>query len=207
MSESVIYTSSWSRTVHDDRHPFWWGIMILILIEMIVVIGFLSSFFYLWISHLDSPTSWLIVDPWETSLFYPSINTFLLFLCAASMYYGGVVMDQDKEWHFFWSTVFCCIVGGLALYLRWLQFSRLPFKWNDHAYASFVWTLTGFHFLHLTSAVLGTAVIGLFAARGYYSKDRQLGVKVDTFYWYFVFLAWIPIYLVLYWVPRWSTLT
>jgi heme/copper-type cytochrome/quinol oxidase subunit 3 len=195
--------TNWSRDYPDKRHPFWWGIVLLIIIEVTVVIGFIMSFFFLWLSHarLES-SSWIPYSSAEIPLLYPSINTFLIFLCALSMYYGGIVMDKNKTKNFFWSVVFCCVVGLAVLYFRWLQLSQLNFNWKANAYASFVWTLSGFHFLHLTSAIAGTAVIGLFTAKGYYSKVRQLGVKVDTLYWYFVFAAWLPMYLILYWCPR-----
>jgi cytochrome c oxidase subunit 3 len=50
--------------------------------------------------------------------------------------------------------------------------------------------------------VNGTAVVFILSLRKYFDKDRQLAVVVDTLYWYFVCVAWIPFYLVLYWAPR-----
>jgi heme/copper-type cytochrome/quinol oxidase subunit 3 len=32
---------------------------------------------------------------------------------------------------------------------------------------------------------------------------RFVDVAENSFYWNFVVLTWIPIYLVLYWSPRW----
>ena len=65
-----------------------------------------------------------------------------------------------------------------------------------------LWTITGFHYTHVVSAILGTAVVSVLAWRGYFTPERQLGVVVDTLYWYFVAAVFLPIYLVLYWVPR-----
>ena len=196
----IIDVTNWRRDYHDDRHPFWWGIIILILIEMTVVLGFVSSFFYSYISHLSEASSWFPSQP--APILLPSINTVLLFLCALSMYYGGVVMDKGKQMYFFYLVIFCCIASGIILYLRWLQLDGLPFDWKESSYASFVWTMSGFHFVHLTSALIGTAVIGYFSYKGYYDKERQLGIQVDTMYWYFVFIAWIPMYFTLYILPR-----
>lgn len=204
MSNSVIDVSQWSRDHYNHIHPTWWGILFLIVIEVMVVGGFITSYFYLWILntsefHLSWPPGHTELPP----LIYPSINTALVILCSISMYYGGILMEQGRRWPFVGTLVFCCGAGGVALFLRWLQFKSLPFTWKDNAYASFVWVLTGFHFLHLSSAVIGTALIGWFAMKGYYTRQRRLGVQVDTMYWYFVSVAWIPMYLVLYWAPRW----
>jgi cytochrome c oxidase subunit I+III len=52
------------------------------------------------------------------------------------------------------------------------------------------------------SAIVGTAAVTLLAWRGYFTKQRQLGVVVDTVYWYFVAGVWVPFYVVIYLTPR-----
>jgi hypothetical protein len=32
---------------------------------------------------------------------------------------------------------------------------------------------------------------------------RMVDVSENAMYWRFVWLLWIPIYLMLYWIPRW----
>ena len=54
----------------------------------------------------------------------------------------------------------------------------------------------------VSSAVVGTAAVGVLAMQGYFTEDRHIAVDVDAFYWYFVALAWIPLYGVIYWLPR-----
>jgi cytochrome c oxidase subunit I+III len=76
-------------------------------------------------------------------------------------------------------------------------------RWDEHAYGSILWAITGFHFTHVVSAILGTAVVAVLAWMDYFTSERQLGVVVDTLYWYFVAAVFLPIYLVLYWAPRW----
>lgn len=194
---------SWTRYHADQKHPFWWGILALIAIETTVMAGFLTSFFYLWIVNVaEDRMGWPPSGTQLPPLLYPTINTALLILCSIAMYYGGIVMQRGQNRRFVWSVVVCCGAGAVATGLRWLQFYELPFSWKFNTYASFVWVLTGFHMVHVVSAVLGTVVIGWLAAKGYYTEQRRLGVQIDTMYWYFVSGVWIPIYLVLYWAPR-----
>jgi heme/copper-type cytochrome/quinol oxidase subunit 3 len=35
-----------------------------------------------------------------------------------------------------------------------------------------------------------------------YEKRRQVDVDENSLYWRYVWLLWIPIYLMIYWVPR-----
>ena len=198
-----IDVTDWTRLHSDKKDPFWWGILGLIAIEMTVVAGFVVSFFYLWIVSLaENRLGWTPDRAELPPLLYPSLNTVLLIICSISMYYGGVVMEKGQNWRFVWSVVVCCGAGAAALWFRWLQFEQLPVSWDVNAYAGFVWVLTGFHFMHAASAILGTAVIGWFAAKGFYTQQRRLAVQVDTMYWYFVSAAWVLIYVVIYWAPR-----
>jgi cytochrome c oxidase subunit 3 len=205
---SVVDVGDWSRFATKHHHPLWWGVLGLVVIEVTVVAGFLVSYFYLGVAQGARPELQSLAAQWPPHgvrplpLLYPSINVGLLLLCAASMFYAGLAMRKEQRGRLVASFVFCTVAGLAVLYLRWLQLQEFGFRWSEHAYGSMVWLLTGFHFAHVTSAVLGTAAIGVLCAVGYFGERRQLAVDVDTMYWYFVSFAFIPIYLVLYWVPR-----
>lgn len=206
-AHAVVDVSAWSRFETKQRHPLWWGIMGLVVVEVTVVAGFLVSYFYLALAQGPRPDfegmrAWPPPGIEPLPLLYPTISLLLLGFCAWSMFYAGKAMRKEQRGRLVASFVACSIAGGAVLYLRWLQLQLFPFRWDEHAYGSMVWLLTGFHFVHVTSAVIGTAAIGVLAAKGYYGKKRMLAVDVDTLYWYFVSFAWAPIYLVLYWSPR-----
>jgi cytochrome c oxidase subunit III len=50
--------------------------------------------------------------------------------------------------------------------------------------------------------VLKTIFVAYLSWRGYFNKERHLGVTVNGIYWHFVVAVWLPLYLVLYWSPR-----
>lgn len=207
-ARSVLDASGFSRFETKHRHPLWWGILGLVIVEVTVVGAMLASYFYLGVVQGSTPALEHLPRSWPPPgieplpLLYPTLNLLLLGACAASMLYAGKVMRKDQRGRLVASFVGCTIAGLAVLYLRWQQLALLDFRWDEHAYGSMVWLLMGFHFLHVTSAVVGTAAIGLLAARGYYGSKRKLAVDVDTLYWYFVAFVWLPIYLVLYWTPR-----
>lgn len=204
MGLNTVDTAKWSRMHSDNKHPMWWGILGLIIVEMTVVAIFLASFFYLWIVNKGPDRmGWPPAGTEFPPLLYPAVNTVLFLVCGWSMWYGGIVMKRNKPMAFFWLVFLCCGCACVALGLRWLQFYELPFSHSANAYASFVWTLTGFHFLHVASAVLGTIAIGWLAYKGYYNDERMLGVQLDTMYWYFVVGVWPFIFFCLYLAPRW----
>ena len=197
-TRSVLDVSQWSRFNNGKEAPIWWGILGLILVEAMVVAGFISSYLYLSIPHAEWPPYGLPAP----ELPLPTLALLLLLSSCYTMYLAGRYLDQGRPRAFMLALLVSIGLASMVLILRWIQFHTFEFRWSDHAYGSLVWTLTGFHFIHVVSMVIGTSVIALLGFKGFFSQQRQLAVVVDTLYWYFVALIWIPLYLLLYWLPR-----
>ena len=96
------------------------------------------------------------------------------------------------------------LVGVLNLVIRIFEFPALQCKWDTNAYGSLVWTLLGLHTVHLLTDVVDTFVLtALMFTRHGRAPRRFDDVSDNAFYWYFVVLTWPPLYLLIYWVPRW----
>jgi cytochrome c oxidase subunit 3 len=195
---SAVDASHFSRINPGPRAPLWWGILGLIIIESTVVATFIASYFYLRMGAAVWPPPG-VAPP---DLLWPTVNAGLLLASAGTMWGASIAMNRNKTRLFSVLVGIALLLACSVLILRWQQFMDLEFRWDEHAYGSIVWTITGFHFIHVVSAIIGTAVVFILSLMNYFDKDRQLAVVVDTLYWYFVCFAWIPFYLVLYWVPR-----
>ena len=180
-------------------HPLWWGVAGAVAIEAAVVANLLTSYFYLMAQNDDWPPQGH--DP--PDLLWATIILLILPLSSVTMWWAGRGADRDRKTQLAWGVTLSCILATLALGVRGLQFAAFEIRWDEHAYGSILWAITGFHFTHVVSAILGTAVVAVLAWRDYFTPERQLGVVVDTLYWYFVAGIFAPIYLVLYWAPRW----
>jgi heme/copper-type cytochrome/quinol oxidase subunit 3 len=96
-----------------------------------------------------------------------------------------------------------CLIFGVAFNtIRWFEFMSLNCRWDDNAYASITWFLLGLHTTHILTDVLDTAVLTVLMFVGPIEEKRFVDVSENSFYWYFVVLAWLPIYGVIYWAPR-----
>lgn len=187
-----------TRLSRSRGAPIWWGIIGLILIELSVVSAFSVSYFYLQMMNNVWPPQG--IEP--PSVTIPTANLLILLTSCGTMYLAGRAIDRNKTKLFVFYTATSVVLACTVLWLRWHQFDNFTVAWNEHVYGSLLWTITGFHFLHVVSAAIGTAVIAGFGIVGFFTKERQLGVIVDTLYWNFVAVAWIPFYFVLYWAPR-----
>ena len=78
-------------------------------------------------------------------------------------------------------------------------------RWYDNAYGSIMWALLLLHTTHiLTDWVDTPGARRPDASRRHGQESRRMvDVSENAIYWRFVWLAWLPIYLLIYWLPRW----
>jgi cytochrome c oxidase subunit III len=94
-------------------------------------------------------------------------------------------------------------IGALLLVIRGFEFNSLNCRWTDDAYSSIIWALLLLHTGHILTDWLDTVVLcALMFTDEAYEGRRQVDVDENSMYWRYVWLLWIPIYLMIYWVPR-----
>ena len=94
-------------------------------------------------------------------------------------------------------------VGGVLLIIRGFEFNSLNCRWTDDAYSSVIWALLLLHTVHLLTDWGDTIVLGaLMHTRVGYEGRRLVDTDENSLYWRYVWLLWIPIYLMIYWIPR-----
>lgn len=194
----AVDATHFSRFHSGSDAPIWWGIIGLILIEMSVVAAFVISYFYL---VMINP-SWPPIGHPASELLWPTASVVILLMSCVTMYLASKAINRDRITAFVTHTSISVALACSVLVIRWQQFQTFDFRWDEHVYGSLVWTISGFHFLHVVSAAIGTAVVATLGALKFFNSKQRIAIVVDTMYWNFVGLAWIPFYLVLYIVPR-----
>lgn len=198
MRDNVVIDVSGLPRFSKTKHPLWWGVIFLVAIEMTVAANLIVSYLYL----AARAPAWPPLGVEPPDLPWATANVVLLLCSAFTMWWAGWGINRNNQTILTLGTGASVLLASLVLVLRWINLADLRVQWNDSPYGSSVWAMTGFHFIHVASAIFGTAVVTLLSWRGYFTKKRQLGVVVDTLYWNFVAGIWIPFYAVLYWVPR-----
>ena len=95
------------------------------------------------------------------------------------------------------------VVGVVLLIIRAFEFNSLNCLWTDNAYGSIVWALLLLHTTHILTDWFDTVVLyALVRTRQAYEGRRMEDVDENSLYWRYVWLLWLPIYLMIYWVPR-----
>jgi cytochrome c oxidase subunit III len=181
-----------------SRSLMWWGTLGIVLIEGTAFALAIGGYFFLATRYPAWPPSGLI----PPDLTWGTVNTLVL---IASMVPNELAKRAGEHVNLagvrLWMVV--CLLFGVGFnVIRFYEFGHLNVTWNHDAYGSIVWLLLGLHTVHIITDVLDTAVLAALMFIGPIEERRYIDVEENAVYWYFVVLAWLPIYGVIYWAPR-----
>jgi len=175
----------------------WWGMMGLIAIEGTVFVMAVASYFYLWSQAQAWPLSAAPPD-----LLWGTLNVAIFLASVYPNHWTKRVAEDGDEHKMRVGLVICVILGLALLAVRVLEFHTLNVRWDTNAYGSIVWVLLGLHTVHLATDVYDTIVLAVLMFTRPIEGRRHVDVAENAMYWYFVVWSWLPIYAVLYWMPR-----
>jgi heme/copper-type cytochrome/quinol oxidase subunit 3 len=176
----------------------WWGTVGFMVIEGSMFAIVLVAYFYLRLKVADWPPS--LPDP---DLTVGTANLLLVLVsCLPNALAKKAAEEQQLSRTRLWLTVVTLFGVGNVI-LRAFEYPALNCRWDDNAYASVTWLLLSLHTVHIATDVVDSAVLVVLAFTGPMTRNRFIDVSENSLYWYFIVAWWIPIYLVVYWAPRW----
>ena len=199
MSERyVLDVSPLPKFAFGHRGLIWWGTVGFMVIEGSMFVMALIVYFYLRLK----------VDAWPPSLPNPevglaTVNLLIVFASCvpnALAKKAGEALDLRKVR--LWLVVLT-LIGAVTLAIRAFEYTQLNCRWDDNAYGSIVWVLISLHTLHVATDVVDSAVLAALMFIGPVTERRFVDVSENSLYWYFIVAWWLPIYLTIFWVPRW----
>jgi cytochrome c oxidase subunit III len=150
----------------------------------------------------------LRVDAWPPSLpdpdyFYGTINTVVLLASLIPNYFAKAAAERlDLAKVRLWIVVMV-LLGFLPLGIRFFEYFSLNCRWDSNAYGSIVWLLLSLHTMHLATDAVDSAVLAALMFTDKVEGKRFVDVSENALYWNFIVLSWIPVYLIIYFGPRW----
>jgi len=181
-----------------SRSLMWWATMGIVLIEGTVFGLAVGAYFYLR-TRLPSWPPGGVVPP---DLLWGTVNTAVLLL---SLIPNELTKRAGERVNLravrLWLVVCLLFAVGFNI-VRVFEFAHLNVKWDHDAYGSIVWMLLGLHTTHIVTDFLDSLVLTVLMFTGPIEERRFIDVEENAVYWYFVVLAWLPIYGVVYWAPR-----
>ncbi|HEV8239843.1 MAG TPA: cytochrome c oxidase subunit 3 [Thermoanaerobaculia bacterium] len=182
-----------------SRDLLWWGNAGFMAIEGTMFAMLLATLFYLRSVGGEWPPS-----PWmPPDLLWGTLNTAVMLASIwPSKKAEKAAHALDAHAMRYWMVI-ADLFGVLFLVLRGFELAHLNVRWDSNAYGSIVWLVLGFHTTHLATDAVESWVL----TRELFKKTdarRFVDVAEDCGYWDFVVLVWVPLYVVVYLLPRWS---
>jgi cytochrome c oxidase subunit 3 len=195
---ATLDVSALPTVAFGTRSATWWGIIGMMTIEGMVFVLMIASYFYLHSRSVEWP---LQSNP--PDLFWGTLNTiiFVLSLIPNEWYRRRAKVGDLRAVRI--GLVVLCLIGFVNIFLRYMELKHLNTDWSIDAYGSAVWTLIGLHVFHLLTDTVDSIVLTVLFFTSLVEGKRFMDAAENADYWYFVVLSWIPIYLVIYWAPRW----
>lgn len=196
-TRAVIDVSGLPTYAFSHRGLMWWGTLGMIAIEGTVFAIALVVYYYLRGLAIDWPISAAPPD-----LLFGTLNTALLLVSAIPNHLASRASEkEDLRLVRLWILV-CIALAAAVLVVRAFEFPALNTHWQSNAYGSIVYALLVLHTVHLATDFVDTVVIAVLMFVGPLQGRRFVDVNENADYWWFVVLAWLPIYFTVYLVPR-----
>jgi heme/copper-type cytochrome/quinol oxidase subunit 3 len=175
-----------------------WGTLGIVLIEGTAFALAVGAYFYL---YSRSP-AWPPGGVAPPDLRWGTINTLVLLASLipnqlARRAAQRVDLRRVRLW-----LVIALLFAVAFNVVRGFEFAHLNVSWTRNAYGSIVWGILGLHTTHIVTDFLDSSVLAVLMFTGPIEEHRFADVEENAVYWYFVVLAWLPIYGVVYWAPR-----
>jgi len=196
------------KTVRDlsglPRHAFgpatltWWGTLGFMAIEGTGFLLAAGAYLYLMTLAPKWPLNSEMPDPVPGT-----VVTVLLLLSVPLNHLLSKWAKAEDLAKVRWGLVGMSIFGVLPSIVRWFEFTAVNVRWDANAYGSAVWFLLGLHTAHILTDLGDTLVLtALMFTRHGQNGRRFSDISDNCFYWDFVVLSWLPIYGLIYWLPR-----
>src|SRR5207248_3812158 len=192
-----LNVSGLPTVVFGHRSLIWWGTIGLMAIEGTMFAIVWISYFYLRTRTTDWPPG--LMPP---AFLYGAINTALFVVSIVPNQWIKKVAERGELQKVRIGLLIIVATGIVNIVLRAYEFTSLNCQWDANAYASVVWTLLGLHTIHLLTDWFDTCVLAVLFFTGPVDGKRFMDASENSDYWYFVVLSWIPIWFIIYFVPR-----
>jgi len=194
----VLDVSELPTTGYGPRMTLWWGMIVFLAIEGTVLAMLAATYLYLW----RLAPMWPPATTPSPSIVRASVNIALLLASVPLATLGDRAARREDDAGTRRYLLAVLGVGIVALVLRWFELQDLNCRWSDNAYASIVWTITGMHATHVVAETGENLLLAIVFLLGKRERKHFVDVHVNMVYWYFVVGVWVPLYVLVFLIPR-----
>ncbi len=198
MRQTGLDVSSLPPVAFGPRTTIWWGVIGLLAIEGTMFAILIATYFYL----RQNFATWPPLGTPPPDLFAGAVNMALLLLSIWPMRVAHRAALAERRRPIWIALAICTVIGLVSMALRGFEFAATHCRWYTNAYGSILWTTLGVHLGHLIASTLENILVAILMWTGPVERKHFVDANVNAVYWYFVVLAWLPVYAIIYFAPR-----
>lgn len=180
------------------RSLTWWGVMAYMVIEGAAFALAAGAYLFL----MNQETAWPPTSLPPALLPGALFTGIILLSEIPNSILKKAAEAQQLERVRFW-IVLLDLIGLLLFVVRGFEFAHINVRWSDNAYGSIVWALLLLHTAHILTDWVESVVLTVLMFTGHGEEPRRfVDVSEDSLYWRFVWITWIPLFVLIYLVPR-----
>jgi cytochrome c oxidase subunit 3 len=174
----------------------WWGAWLFLLTEA-------SAFSYVFFTYIY----YLLQPPSDWSPGGPPAATY------AGFQTGAIIVACLSAWAAQWAVrrelvlvalialagTFLLAAGFIAL--QFMDWSSKPFDFPKSTYSSVFFLVSGFYLAHVFVGCIMSLLLLVWTALGYFDHVRHVPISIGSLYWFFLAIAWLAVFVLLYGTP------
>ncbi|OHE83079.1 MAG: cytochrome c oxidase subunit I [Lysobacterales bacterium RIFOXYD1_FULL_69_11] len=178
--------------------PGWWALVVSLLIDGSLFASLVFAYFYLWLGAPAWPPPSSEAGGW----LIPAVAVALLVASEPAMRWALHSGDRGFPMRLRAGLLLAAVLGTAFLVLHGLALEATVGAPQTHAYASVVWTLAGFHGVHLLVGVLIAVFVWARSRAGYVDATRRLEPRIAAAYWRYAVAQGVIAWTVIHVFPR-----
>lgn len=200
LAVEVVDARTLPETAFGLRNLPTWATIGFMVIEGTTLAIAMAAYFYLKRNFAEWPPPPTPLP----DLLIPSINTALLLATIVPMLWARSAARALSMPAMRTALVIGTLMSLACTVLRGFDLAALNTRWDSSAYGSVVWMLVGLHTSLLAVDLLESIVITAVTFSAGFEQKHFTDVEDAALYQCFLSLSWVPIYLLVFILPRWS---
>jgi len=196
MTAAVTQTGAHAEAKAEGRPFGWYGMVFFLASEAFFFANLIAAYLYLRVEHGSS-----FADKEKLNIPLAGVNTVVLVGSSFVLMWalGGLRRGDNRRLAI--GIALTALMGAIFLSVQGYEYMSLVSDGltpHTSIFGSAFFTLTGFHFAHVSFGVL-LLLVGLFRSmRGHFTEEHHFGLTATEMYWHFVDVVWVILFATLY---------
>jgi cytochrome c oxidase subunit 3 len=196
MSAAITQTGAHAEAKAEGRPFGWYGMVFFLASEAFFFANLIAAYLYLRVGHGAS-----YAEKNDLNIPLAAVNTVILVSSSFVLTWavGGLRRGNNRRLAI--GIALTVLLGAIFLSVQAYEYTKLVadnLTPSSSIFGSAFFTLTGFHFAHVTVGVL-LLLVGLFRSmRGHYTEQHHFGLTATEMYWHFVDVVWVILFTTVY---------